>query len=391
MTTTTTDQLRDRSFGASLVTISGIHSLTQRFPDPCVSLLVPMLKKGDTAQNAIRFKNALRDAEKGLLAYGLKKSEATEFLSEPTKYLADNYFWEYQNLGLAVYLCPAMQKVFSLPLSPEPVAVVNDRFYIKPLLPIVSREGRFFVLALSQKKTRLFEGTSQSFHEWNLEFPSLQDFETEETHLQHHPIADGRHGNEAQFHGQGAGKEEKKTDILKLFSRIDRLVSEFLKNSRAPLVLAGVDFLHSLYEEVNTFPRLIAGKMTTNIDRLKNETVHEEAMRIVVPYLSNAQREAVDRYRKIQHSGKTSADFHDVLRSAFEGKINVLLVAERPPIWGMYEPDTDGLIINEERLPGDEDLLDVASLETMRHGGSVFVVEENTLGDHVPIAAVYRY
>jgi hypothetical protein len=40
--------------------------------------------------------------------------------------------------------------------------VVTDRFHIKPLLPLLSGDGRFYVLALSQSEVRLLQGTRYS-------------------------------------------------------------------------------------------------------------------------------------------------------------------------------------------------------------------------------------
>ncbi|RPJ11944.1 MAG: hypothetical protein EHM37_10145 [Deltaproteobacteria bacterium] len=39
------------------------------------------------------------------------------------------------------------------------LAVVSHRFHVKPLLPVLTSDGTFYILALSQNQLRLLEGT----------------------------------------------------------------------------------------------------------------------------------------------------------------------------------------------------------------------------------------
>jgi hypothetical protein len=42
------------------------------------------------------------------------------------------------------------------------LVIVSERFHVKPLLPLLSGDGRFYVLALSQNEIRLLQGTRYS-------------------------------------------------------------------------------------------------------------------------------------------------------------------------------------------------------------------------------------
>jgi hypothetical protein len=48
------------------------------------------------------------------------------------------------------------------------LAVVDDRFQVTPLLPLLAGDGHFFVLALSQNQIRLLEGTRDRVEEVDL-------------------------------------------------------------------------------------------------------------------------------------------------------------------------------------------------------------------------------
>jgi len=38
-----------------------------------------------------------------------------------------------------------------------------------------------------------------------------------------------------------------------------------------------------------------------------------------------------------------------------------------------------------------EDLLDLAAVQTILHGGTVYIMKPDEMGDHGPIAAIFRY
>jgi hypothetical protein len=49
------------------------------------------------------------------------------------------------------------------------LVVVADRFHVKPLLPLLTSDGTFHVLAISQNQLRLLEGTRHAVDEIDLE------------------------------------------------------------------------------------------------------------------------------------------------------------------------------------------------------------------------------
>ena len=92
-------------------------------------------------------------------------------------------------------------------------------------------------------------------------------FDDPEQQLQFHtgaPRGDGR--QTAVFHGQGGAKENAKDDILEYFRQIDQGLHPVLRDERAPLVLAGVDYLHPIYRQANTYPHLLDQGLTGNCD-----------------------------------------------------------------------------------------------------------------------------
>src|SRR5207249_2419696 len=134
----------------TLVSKEDLITLTERQPGWHVSIFLPMHRGGvETLQNPVRCKNLLRQAEEHLLAHGLRRSQVQEFLAPVQQLVADYDFWQHQSAGLALFIAPTVFQFYRLPLAFEELVVVMQRFYIKPLLPLLSGDGQFYVLALS--------------------------------------------------------------------------------------------------------------------------------------------------------------------------------------------------------------------------------------------------
>ncbi|OUC09055.1 hypothetical protein RY27_05225, partial [Litorilinea aerophila] len=137
-----------------------LRQLLGRRDTLCVSIYLPTQTAGpEIEQNPIQLKNLLNEAEEKLVQGGVRAAEAREWLEKARSYLDDRYFWQHQSHGLALFIEGATTRLYRLPLEFKPEVVVSDRFHITPLLPLLSGDGLFYLLALSQKQARLFQGS----------------------------------------------------------------------------------------------------------------------------------------------------------------------------------------------------------------------------------------
>jgi len=194
------------------------------------------------------------------------------------------------------------------------------------------------------------------------------------------------------FHGQGAGAEvPKKDNILRYFHLLDKGLSELLRDKRAPLVLAGVDYLFPIYREANSYPYLLDEGVSGSPEGLSVDELHKEAWAIVQPCFQKAVQDAVALYRQSVGTGLASSDVKEIVPAACHGRVGSLLVALGFQQWGVFDPDSDEIILRQEAEPGDEDLLDLAAIQTFLNGGAVYVVSPEEIPDSGQMAAVFRY
>jgi hypothetical protein len=364
----------------------------------CVSIYMPTHRVfPETKQDPIRLKNLLREAEERLKTAGLRSQEAKKLLKPAKTLIKDGLFWQYQADGLATFISSDLFYHYRLPLKFDELLVITDRFHIKPLLPLFSNDGRFFVLALSQNDVRFFHCTRYSVNEVELEGVSRSlsealKYDDPEKQLQFHtrtPAGTGQRA--AMFHGHGVGIDDAKDNILRYFHQIDHGLHDLLKEERAPVVLAGVEHLLPIYKEANTFLNLMEKGITGNPEGVKPEDLHNQAWEIVAPFFLKMQEEGAEKYKQFAESERASKDLKEIVRAAYDGRIDLLFVAVGIQKWGTFDPDRLTIHLHQEAEPGDEDLLDFAAIHTFLNGGTVFAVEPEKVPDQAPLAALFRY
>jgi hypothetical protein len=377
-----------------------LRTLCEAAKDPCVSIYQPTHRAmPEVQQDPIRFKNLLSAAEGRLRERGLSPEGVREFLSAAAELLEAPFFWEYQSDGLATFIAPGFFKVFRLPLSFDETVVVGEKFHVKPLLALFTGDGRFFVLALSAKEARLLQGSRYSVAELAVEglpegMEKALGYDALQKQLQFHTGAPGRGGGrDARFHGHGAPDDDAKDNIGRYFRRVDEAVRGVLAGERAPLVLAAVDYLHPIYRDANTYGGLYERGVEGNPDELSAEELHRKAWELVAPAFQKPQEEAASRYHALRGrgSGLASDDVSAVAAAAHHGRVETLFVAVGVQRWGAFDPASGSAVEHETRRAGDEDLLDLAAVETLTKGGAVYIVEAGAVPGGGDVAAILRY
>jgi hypothetical protein len=382
----------------NLLTIDEFTTLTTASNPTCISIYAPMEHLGvETQQNQIRLSNLLRQVEEKWVALGLRGQDVRDLL-QPIHELDNDDFWRHQSDGLAIFLSPNFFRYYCLPITFPELTVVADRFHIKPLLELMSGDGTFYVLALSQNQVRLFQGTRYHIHEIELtdvptNMAAALQYDDPEKRLQLHTgSSKGNRGDRtAIFHGHGGGSEEHKDDLLHYLREVNNGLESFLKNQQAPLILAGVDYLWPIYHEVNTYSHLLPDGISGNTETLPLEELHTQAWQIAQPYFDLAKESTISHYQELQSSEQTANTIEKVVPAAYFERVETLFIPIGENVWGVFDPEKNSLQIHSQREVGDEDLLDLAALHTLSNGGTVYAVEQEDIPEHQAIAAVLRY
>lgn len=378
-----------------------------------ISIYMPTHKVVDQQQDPIRLKRLLDDAEERMVQDGLRSSDAQELLQPARDLLKSGALFESRTEGLALFISPLFFRHYRVPLAPEEMVMIGKRFWVEPLLPLLAEaeQGTFFILALSLNEVRLFRATHHTVREIELpeDMPEslAQAMKYDDFEMQHGlysgtpgwsggvPGAGGEAGKAgAVFYGQEVGSDLKKDNILRYFQQVDRGVQTVLRRERAPLVLAGVDYLLPIYEEVNSYKHLFAQGIEGNPDDMRPEELRDSAWSILQPLFAKAQYEALEQYKELAGTGRTCTGIKDLVQAAYGGQVDTLFIAGGTHQWPTSAPSgAEGTPLNLQgtEQQEDEELLNDAAVHTLLNDGTIYVVEQDGLPGGIPAAAILRF
>jgi hypothetical protein len=348
-------------------------------------------------QDPIRLKNLLREAENQLLAAGLRRPDVSSLLEPAEALLADGDFWQHQSDGLAVFASEGQFERFRVPLRLVELVIVARRFQLKPLFPLLTGDGHFYILALSQNEVRMLEATRHSVDEIEVEqlpgsFREAVGLDDQEKELQFHTRSADRGGQRAaMFHGHGPGGEITKELLTKYFRQIDEAVCGLLNDDPAPLVLAGVDYYFPIYREVSRCRQLAGEGVAGNPETLRPDELHAKAWPLVEPLFQQAREAALARFRQLAGTGRTSTNVEEILPAAYQGRVEAALVATDRQQWGTFDSQTQAVLLQETADAHNEDLTDRAAIEAYLKRGVVYALPSGDLPDGAALAVIYRF
>jgi hypothetical protein len=174
------------------------------------------------------------------------------------------------------------------------------------------------------------------------------------------------------------------------FKEIDKGVHRLLRDDTAPLILAGVEYEIAGYRRVNTHSRLLEKAIHGSPDTMTARELHQYAMEIVMHSFSEPLQKALAHFEKLRDSPRVSLKWNAILTAAFEGRIADLLFStdvEQRGVWNeslheIQAQTDDGF---------EEDLVNVAALQTVLHRGQAFALRAQEMPEKADAVAVLRF
>lgn len=370
-----------------------LQSLLTCEKTPAVSIFMPTPPSVRSAnENVVRLKGLLRRAE-GEWAARSQHDPNVHALLRPIEHLVGAETLSCDGKSLALFAAMDFFRAYSLPFELPELVNIGGRLFLRPLLPMLAGDDRFYILALSQKHVRLLYGTLYGSKEVQLHGVPANLFEVFENESfgrqkQFHTASRADAGNRPIPHGSGT---EIKDRIIGFFRRVEKGVTDAIKHQTAPLILAGVSYILPLYREVNTSPALVDDAITGNPDSLSAQQLHAAGWEIVQRRVEREKKRARDQYKELAGTPQTSSNLREIVAASHNGRILSLFLAEGAEQWGFWDSEQGVAHVHHNREPGDEDLLNFAAIQTLLHHGNVYSVAPVELPDGANLAALFRF
>jgi len=128
-----------------------------------------------------------------------------------------------------------------------------------------------------------------------------------------------------------------------------------------------------------------------NPEGLRPEELHGPAWALVEPIFRQSREAAAAHFRQLAGTGQTTTDVREALTAAHHGRVDVLFLPVGVQVWGHFIPENDRVDVHESPEPGDENLLDLAAIQSLIKGGTVYAVAPHEVPEQAPLAAIFRY
>lgn len=380
-------------------TADDLKRLVENTDKPVASIYMPTHRAGrEVNQNAIRFKNVMTLANQHLTERFAGEHSLEAQLQEAAKLETDDEWWQHQSDGLAMFLTADRFDRYRLPLDFDESVTVGRRFYVRPMIRLLQGDGRFYVLAVSQNRVRLLEGTHYSVDELDpAQLPSdlrtALNIDEYTSALQQHSTGKPDAGSAMTFHGHGGSDMDvqKQDEIRQFFHQISAAMDSYFGAERTPLVFSGVDYLFPIFRDTCHYNGLIEQAVSGNPDELRVEDLHRQAWGVVEPRFTAERDAAVQRFRDASGSLRGTAELNEIIRAARQGAIDTLLLAEDQRQWGVVDVQTDQMQPTDENADDAEELFNHAAVYTLTNGGTVYSLPYDRMPDGKQAAALLRF
>ena len=311
--------------------------------------------------------------------------------------MEEDDYWNRLSDGLAVFIGPNLFESFELPISFNPFVYVGQEFYLRPMLPMFTGDGRFFLLALSQNQVRFFEGSRHSITPVIINDVVPENMEEALVFEDGEAVLVGRSDvpnyGSVRYHGHGQGKDDWENQIHKYFREVDDGLMSFLHDENAPMIIAAVDHLVPIYRELSNYSNIMDVHIKGNPEQESPVLLHEKAWYKMAPYFKAQQQEAYNEFEEKRSYDKASASIEDIVPAAINGRVETVFIdKDAVNLWGFYDIASNEIALQEGRKGYSTCLLNAAAIHTFLQSGKVYNVPAEEMPDaNSPINAIFRY
>lgn len=346
---------------------------------PALSILIPTHRTHpDNQQDPIRVRNLVEQASDLLLDRAPRRDAS--LLLEKLEQVIAKIDYRYVLDGLAIFVHKDYAGVFYLPFPVQERVVLDQRFAIRDLVFALNRSPRYWVLVLSEKPTRLYQG-----HRGDLD--EITDGEFPMAHL-------GPGGAESLPGGYGIRRSVIRDEYdRKFFRHVDEALTQYVVADPLPLVLVGVDRNIAFFMEVSTNKNHVVSTLQGSHDATPVPDLAGLVWPLVEAELARKRQDALQELESAISQRKFASGISSVWRAAKEGRGALLLVEQNFHL--PAEVDESGFVLTPVENPEPDgkimDAVDELIEIVLLQQGRVVFMDDGSLDNHDRVAMVLRY
>lgn len=374
-------------------------------PGPCLTVYMPLSTAStegynpNAKQNELHWKEILHTLDGRATQFGAAGRELLDSIADwdtvapPT---GENP--REQGKSVVVFRSADLLQVALLDHEVTDTAILGPHFFVRPLLSELVKDHSFYLLALSQKYTRLLHCTLHTSEVVPFPKEVKTDFDEwmNQVKPDHTAVNNGMTGGFQGSSGptalapKGADQDAQNKYLSHYYKQVDKGVSSILKGNTEPLVLCGVEYEIPMYRDLSSYPHLVSEAVHGAPNGLKSGEMHARALEALEKtYANKIDATLADWNHRV--GGGASSRLKDVVTAAHDGRILTLLVSDAQQKTGVFDEATNSVKGKETGSSEDEDLVNDAAIQTILHAGNVLIAPQSKMPNGSALAAIFRY
>lgn len=353
-----------------------LKKLLSQKEQPSISLYIPTSQlMSDRLQDPIRVKNSVDSCLKQIAK---KYPSSLEKLAQNLNNLLDKLDYTKTLNTLIFFVSENTKEFFMTRFHIDETIMVDDQFYLVPVVEAINNDLDYWVLAISHDPTRLFRGKSGELEEIHDDkFPYRWLYQVT---------------NDSVFLAYQQGDRDASYDTAlrrKFMQDVEKHLTEKLALEHMPIILLGTEkniseFGNSTKHKNNIiiskhgdYAHTPAHEIKLELKPLIKDYIKQKYNKIA---LNQAAEEAIDNKKYVQGLEK-------ITQAAAEGRIHELIIELNINTKNKHDVvDTD----NANTMPNLETINRLVN-KTIETDGKIIFVEQNLLEDRERMFAILRW
>lgn len=355
----------------------------------CVSIIVPTHRLSPERRvDKLEVERAIAHA-KQLLQHDYDMA-ITAPLLQAIDELYETIDFNHNADGVGLYVSSKTRWIVHFPFPVKEKVVVGDNFELRDPLYKMNYADPYFVLLLTEKAIRLFEGSWVELKEIaDGNFPQ----QYEESYSYEAPVRSAPHTGHPQV--KSIEKDKSKLEEIRInsfFRAADELLDGYLVND-TPLIILGAKKELPWFENISSHKINIIDTISGNYNHADLKELAKIAWPVMHQHLQHIREQLILEFEEKIGEHLGISGISEVWQAALEGRAFKLLVEKDFCQPGFLKKDSTHLYLHpplsEHRIIADavDDIIELVA----EKNGHIFFTDNDLLKDYQRIALITRY
>ncbi len=375
---------KDKLLGEDLV------NLQKQRGNICISVVLPTHRLfSERKVDKHEMDKAIENAGQ-LLGYKYS-SKDTQPLLNTLKEMAKSIDYDHNLDGIGLYISDQVHMMVKFPFPVKEKIIVGNDFEIRDLLYKTNLSQPYYVLMLSEKNVRLFEGCLDQLNEIKGKHFPYEFYDDYEYNTPSRGSSNIGNPQMKSFEHDKSTMEA--TRFKDFFRNADEYLGDYMVQN-IPLVISGTDKDISWFESVTDFNKHIVGKLSGSYDNTNLSEYGKKCWLIFETYLKTKVDDLITEYREKIGKGLATSGIQEIWTAVLEGRGLYLIVEKDYKVPGFTISENEHFVTlrpPKEKHNTMPDAVDEIIENVLEKGGDVIFAENGKLTEFGGMILLTRY